>query len=102
MSVEDELGTLVVVILKARNLNDKHSFYKQDVFAQISLNGTDYRSPIDVKGGQHPVWDAEIRLPVMKKAKDKTRLLDVSCWSKEHKTDDLLGACADLLHEFHQ
>lgn len=33
-----ELGTLIVVLLKARNLNDKHSFRKQDVFAQATLN----------------------------------------------------------------
>lgn len=39
MSKEPQLGTLIVVILKARNLIDKHSFYKQDVFAQASLNG---------------------------------------------------------------
>jgi hypothetical protein len=39
MSKEKELGTMIVVVLKARNLNDKHSFYKQDVFAQVSLNG---------------------------------------------------------------
>ena len=39
MSKELELGILVVVVLKARNLNDKHSFYKQDVFAQATLNG---------------------------------------------------------------
>ena len=36
---ETELGTLIVVVLKARNLNDKHSLYKQDVFAQLTLNG---------------------------------------------------------------
>jgi len=67
-----ELGTLIVVVLKARNLNDKHSFYKQDVFAQVSLNGVyvlgrlslfpflrvlfkfyqgvNKRTPVDVKG----------------------------------------------------
>jgi hypothetical protein len=32
------LGTLIVVLLKAKNLNDKH-FRKQDVFAQATLNG---------------------------------------------------------------
>ena len=35
----DLLGTLIVVLLKARNLNDKHSFRKSDVFAQAILNG---------------------------------------------------------------
>jgi hypothetical protein len=39
MPKENHLGTLIVVVLKARNLNDKHSLYKQDVFAQITLNG---------------------------------------------------------------
>jgi hypothetical protein len=39
MPKENQLGTLIVVVLKARNLNDKHSFYKQDVLAQVSLNG---------------------------------------------------------------
>ena len=39
MPKENELGTLIVVVLKARNLNDNHSFYKQDVFAQVTLNG---------------------------------------------------------------
>ena len=37
--MDPELGTLIVVLLKARNLNDKHSFWKQDVFAQATLNG---------------------------------------------------------------
>jgi Ca2+-dependent lipid-binding protein len=86
-----ELGTLVVVVLKACNLKDKHSFYKQDVFAQISLNGPPKRTAVDVKGGQHPVWDEEIRISVPKDSSEKNRSLEVSCWAKERKTDDLLG-----------
>jgi Ca2+-dependent lipid-binding protein len=34
-----ELGTLVVVVLKARNLMDKNSFSKQDPYAKLILNG---------------------------------------------------------------
>jgi Ca2+-dependent lipid-binding protein len=92
MSLELELGTLVVVVLKARNLNDKHSFYKQDVYAQVSMSGATQRTPVDVKGGQHPVWDVELRVPIMKQTGEKHRTLEVSCWAKEHKVDDLLGA----------
>jgi Ca2+-dependent lipid-binding protein len=91
MSVETELGMLIVVVLKARNLIDKHSFYKQDVFAQISLNRTELQTPVVIKGGQHPVWDAELRVPVMRNPTDKSRTLLLSCWSKEHKRNDLLG-----------
>lgn len=35
---DHEIGTLIIVILKARNLNDNH-FRKQDVYAQATLNG---------------------------------------------------------------
>ena len=58
-----ELGTLVVVVLKARNLRDKHSFYKQDVYAKITINGVTKKTAVEVKGGQHPVWDEELRFP---------------------------------------
>lgn len=34
----EQLGTLIVVFLKAKNLNDKH-FRKQDAYAQATLNG---------------------------------------------------------------
>jgi Ca2+-dependent lipid-binding protein len=89
--MSNELGTLVVVVLKARNLNDKHTFTKQDVFAQVALNGPPKRTAVDVKGGQHPVWDEEVRISVPKDSSEKKRTLEVSCWAKEHKADDLLG-----------
>ncbi|KAL1741443.1 C2 domain-containing protein, partial [Schizophyllum fasciatum] len=92
MSKEERIGTLIVVVLKAKNLIDRHSFYKQDVFCQISMNGTDKRTQVDVKGGQHPVWDDELRFPVMKNAADKFRKLQVTCFAKESKSDDSLGS----------
>lgn len=53
--------------------------------------GVTKRTKVDVKGGQHPVWDEEIRLPVMKSSADKYRKLEVSCFAKEHRSDDILG-----------
>jgi Ca2+-dependent lipid-binding protein len=98
MSKEFELGTLVIVVLKARNLHDKHSFFKQDVYARISLNGTIQNTPVDIKGGQHPVWDAEIRFPVLNNSGEKYRTLEISCWAKENKEDDMKGtAKVDIL-----
>ncbi|KAJ7454709.1 hypothetical protein FB451DRAFT_1565115 [Mycena latifolia] len=85
-----ELGTLVIVVLKAKNLNDKY-FWKQDVFAQVGLNGDTKRTKVDVKGGQHPMWDEEIRVPVMKATGDKFRKLEVSCWAKEPKKEENIG-----------
>ncbi|KIK62485.1 hypothetical protein GYMLUDRAFT_198242 [Collybiopsis luxurians FD-317 M1] len=90
MSAEEEIGTLIVVVLKAQNLNDKH-FFKQDVYAQITFNGVTKKTKIDYKGGQHPMWDEELRFPVMKDTAQKYRQLEASCWAKEHKDDALLG-----------
>ncbi|THH21267.1 hypothetical protein EW146_g236 [Bondarzewia mesenterica] len=91
MSKENILGTLVVVVLKAQNLNDNHTFYKQDPYVRVSLSGADKKTDVDPKGGQHPVWDSEMRFPVSKDASVKNRSLEVSCWSEEKKDDQLLG-----------
>ncbi|EIN03767.1 hypothetical protein PUNSTDRAFT_77696, partial [Punctularia strigosozonata HHB-11173 SS5] len=85
-----EIGTLVIVVLKAKDLPDKH-FYKQDVFAQVTLNGTSKRTKLDVKGGQHPLWDEEIRFPVYKDTTAKHRTLEVECFSKETRSDESVG-----------
>lgn len=90
---DSELGTLIVVLLKARNLNDKHTFWKQDVFAQATLNDVQKRSHVDIKGGQHPEWDSEVRFTVLKETGPggKNRKLEVACYAQEPKTEDLLG-----------
>ncbi|KAJ7039621.1 hypothetical protein C8F04DRAFT_296637 [Mycena alexandri] len=90
MSKDLELGTLVIVVLKAKDLNNI-SFWKQDVFGQVGLNGETKRTKVDVKGGQNPLWDEEIRFPVMKGTGDKARKLEVSCWAKEAKKEENIG-----------
>jgi hypothetical protein len=84
-------GTLVVVVLKARNLRDKH-FYKQDVYVVVSVEGTTQKTPVDIKGGQHPLWDHEMRFPVAKCIGDKARNLEIVCWSKEPRVDEVIAS----------
>ena len=86
-----ELGTLVIVILKAQHLIDNHTFYKQDPYAKLSLSGIAKQTPVDPKGGQHPVWDAELRFPISKDPSTSNRTLTVSVFSEEKKDDELLG-----------
>ncbi|KAF9484377.1 hypothetical protein BDN70DRAFT_928442 [Pholiota conissans] len=88
---EDLLGTLIVVLLKARNLLDKHSFRKSDVFAQAILNGAEKRTHVDIKGGQHPEWDGEVRFPILKNSAAKYRKMEISCFSVEPRSEDLMG-----------
>lgn len=87
-----ELGVLVVVVLKAQNLKDRHSFYKQDVYAVASLSGQSSQTKVDKRGGQHPVWDEELRFPVMKDISKNHWTLEISCWSKEPKKDEEIGS----------
>ncbi|KAJ7183179.1 hypothetical protein C8R46DRAFT_1066177 [Mycena filopes] len=79
MSKDVELGTLVIVVLKAQHLNNV-SFWKQDVFAQVELNGESKRTQVDVKGGQNPSGTG-----------DKHRKLEVSCFAKDAKKDENIG-----------
>ncbi|KAI0303603.1 hypothetical protein B0F90DRAFT_1302076 [Multifurca ochricompacta] len=91
MSKESILGTLVIVVLKAQHLIDNHKFYKQDPYAKLSLSGASKQTPVDPKGGQHPVWDAELRFPISRDPSKSNRTLSVSVFSEEKKDDELLG-----------
>ncbi|KAF8589376.1 hypothetical protein K439DRAFT_1628818 [Ramaria rubella] len=91
MPTGKKLGTLIVVVLKARHLKDSHTFYKQDPYALIRLGGTGKQTKVDPRGGQHPVWDEELHLPVLEASGMDGRMLKVSAYSKESKTDELIG-----------
>ncbi|KAI0320257.1 hypothetical protein OF83DRAFT_1162511 [Amylostereum chailletii] len=57
----NEIGTLIVVILKARNLPNKRHLGKQTPYCSVKLNGETRRTKAIKRGGQHPEWDDEIR-----------------------------------------
>ncbi|KAF8508105.1 C2 domain-containing protein, partial [Hysterangium stoloniferum] len=87
-----KLGTLVVVVLKARHLKDSHRFYKQDPYASIRLGESVKQTKVDQRGGQHPVWDEEFRIPVLEAVPGlDLRTLKVSAFSKESRADELIG-----------
>jgi Ca2+-dependent lipid-binding protein len=91
MSQENILGTLVIVVLKGQHLIDNHTFYKQDPYAKLTLSGATKQTPADPKGGQHPVWDAELRFPISKDPSKSNRTLTVSVFSEEKKDHSFLG-----------
>ncbi|KAI9637599.1 uncharacterized protein MKK02DRAFT_43525 [Dioszegia hungarica] len=59
-----ELGTLIVVVGKARNLPNKSRFGKQDPFCAVRLQSDKQRTKAIKRGGQHPEWDEELRFTV--------------------------------------
>ncbi|PCH41441.1 hypothetical protein WOLCODRAFT_151484 [Wolfiporia cocos MD-104 SS10] len=72
-----DLGTLVVVILKARNLPNKRHIGKQDPFCSIVFNGEKRRTKAIRRGGQHPEWDEEVRFTLYEEpGEESTRYVD--------------------------
>ncbi|KAI0049555.1 hypothetical protein FA95DRAFT_833939 [Auriscalpium vulgare] len=55
------IGTLVAVVLKARNLPNKRHIGKQDPYCSVGFNGETQRTRAIKRGGQHPEWDEELR-----------------------------------------
>ncbi|KAM6495740.1 hypothetical protein JOM56_008446 [Amanita muscaria] len=56
-----EIGTLIVVVLKANHLPNKRHIGKQDPYCVVTVNGDKRRTKAIKRGGQHPEWDEEIR-----------------------------------------
>ncbi|WVR09462.1 hypothetical protein IAU60_006529 [Kwoniella sp. DSM 27419] len=65
-----ELGTLIVVVGKARNLVNKSRFGKQDPFCTVAFAEEKHKTKAIKRGGQHPEWDEELRFTVMEDLDD--------------------------------
>lgn len=59
----------------------------------IYITDVQKRSQVDIRGGQHPEWDSEVRFTVLKEKGPggKNRMLEVACYSQEPKSEILLG-----------
>ncbi|OCF38676.1 hypothetical protein I317_07553 [Kwoniella heveanensis CBS 569] len=71
-AVEDakELGTLIVVVGKAKNLVNKSRFGKQDPFCTVLVGEDKQRTKPIKRGGQHPEWDEELRFTILEDLDD--------------------------------
>jgi Ca2+-dependent lipid-binding protein len=86
-STPREIGTLIVVVLKAvctvalpssldlitslqNHLPNKRHIGKQDPYCVVSVNGEKRRTKAIKRGGQHPEWDEEIRSTLFEDAGD--------------------------------
>ncbi|KAI5475501.1 hypothetical protein MNV49_001315 [Pseudohyphozyma bogoriensis] len=58
------LGTLVIVVMKGRNLPNKVKIGKQNPFAIIQLGVTKKKTSAIERGGQTPEWDEELRIEI--------------------------------------
>ncbi|KAI9321281.1 C2 domain-containing protein [Dichotomocladium elegans] len=81
------VGELVVVALKARDLPNREIVGKQDPFCIFRLGETAKRTKTDYRGGQHPLWDDQVIIPVPK-GKDK---MHMQVFDEDASREDLIS-----------
>ncbi|KAI8931032.1 hypothetical protein NX059_012043 [Plenodomus lindquistii] len=82
------IGTLVVIMDRARNLPNKRTMGKQDPYVAARLGKEAKKTKTDKRGGQTPKWDQELRFTVHD-SPDYHRL-KVSVFNDDKKTE-LIG-----------
>ncbi|BGP33458.1 hypothetical protein JCM10296v2_005260 [Rhodotorula toruloides] len=66
ISGERLLGTLVVIVLRAKNLPNRVRIGKQNPYATVTYGLHKKRTDTIERGGQQPEWDAEFRFEILK------------------------------------
>ncbi|GAB1315203.1 Ingression protein fic1 [Madurella fahalii] len=95
MSVDGpEVGTLVVVVDRAKNLPNRKTIGKQDPYCAARLGKEAKKTTTDIRGGQTPKWDQELRFTVHD-SPDYYQL-KVSVFNDDKKTELIGEAWIDL------
>ncbi|KAL2349940.1 hypothetical protein BJ546DRAFT_1085233 [Cryomyces antarcticus] len=83
-----EIGTLVVIVDRAKNLPNRKTMGKQDPYCAARLGKEAKKTETDKRGGQTPRWDQELRFTVHDSPDYHS--LKVSLFNDDKKTD-LIG-----------
>lgn len=89
-----EIGTLVAVVDRAKNLPNRKTMGKQDPYCAMRLGKEAKRTNTDKRGGQTPKWDQELRFTVH----DSPDYYKLKCsvFNDDKKTDLIGEAWIDL------
>ncbi|KFA74497.1 hypothetical protein S40288_07405 [Stachybotrys chartarum IBT 40288] len=95
MSVDGPIiGTLVAIVDRAKNLPNRKTIGKQDPYCAARLGKEAKKTTTDIRGGQTPKWDQELRFTVHDSA--DYYQLKVSIFTDDKKTDLIGEAWIDL------
>ncbi|KAL8989623.1 MAG: hypothetical protein Q9177_001533 [Variospora cf. flavescens] len=83
-----EIGTLVIIVDRAKNLPNRKAMGKQDPYCAARLGKEAKKTETDKRGGQTPKWDQELRFTVHE-SPDYYQL-KVSCFNDDKRTE-LIG-----------
>ncbi|KAK7206731.1 C2 domain-containing protein [Myxozyma melibiosi] len=59
-----EIGTLIAVLIKAKNLPNRRTLGKQDPYCTVRIGQNAQSTNVDKRGGQRPMWNHEVRFVV--------------------------------------
>ncbi|GAA99685.1 uncharacterized protein L969DRAFT_52264 [Mixia osmundae IAM 14324] len=65
------LGTLIVVVIRARHLPNKKKVGKQDPYCTVSHGADRKKTQVIKRGGQQPKWDDELRFEIWHDLEDE-------------------------------
>lgn len=91
-------GTLVCVVLKAKNLPNKRSIGKQDPYAELCLGSDTQQTKPDKRGGQHPTWDEQLHFEIYdevqhafgpERGRDEEKTLSIVCYAAGNDPEPL-------------
>lgn len=82
-------GTLVVVVMKAKNLHNNRSVSKQNPFCTIRISSESQRTKAIVRGGQNPKWDEELRFRINREL--DSRHLKIAVFDQNGSNVDIIG-----------
>ncbi|PFH62613.1 hypothetical protein XA68_12865 [Ophiocordyceps unilateralis] len=95
MSVDGpQIGTLVMIVDRAKNLPNRKTIGKQDPYCAARLGKEAKKTATDIRGGQTPKWDQELRFTVHD-SPDYYQL-KISVFTDDKKTDLIGDAWIDL------
>ncbi|KAK4937558.1 hypothetical protein LTR10_021850 [Elasticomyces elasticus] len=89
-----EIGTLVAVVDRAKNLPNRKTMGKQDPYCAMRLGKEAKKTGTDRRGGQTPKWDQELRF-IVHDSPDYYKL-KCSIFNDDKKTDMIGEAWIDL------
>ena len=89
-----EIGTLVLVVDRAKNLPNRKTMGKQNPYCAARLGKEAQKTETDRRGGQTPKWDQELRFTVHD-SPDYNQI-KISVFSEDKRTDLIGEAWADL------
>ncbi|KUI61140.1 Ingression protein fic1 [Cytospora mali] len=95
MSIDGpDIGTLVIIVDRAKNLPNRKTIGKQDPYCAARLGKIAKKTTTDIRGGQTPKWDQELRFTVHD-SPDYYQL-KISVFNDDKKTELIGEAWIDL------